>query len=208
MQKSHRGSICRFQWTMKIQSGSSQPVRVFRPTSCLWVDEAGAKVVAFTVYSVKVLFFLLFNSPQMWKHMYATSIHITIFPISSLLNVPEAQTVGRPRWCFCAVVKGSFWQPHEWNIAGSLKPLSTISFLHLHLYLHWNYIRYFCKIMAPATQPGQAQPFKSVWCSHCYCEYVFLFITKKRPHTRGILFCMNSLVSASENYTFRRSLWS
>lgn len=42
---------------MKIQSGSSQPVRVFRPTSCLWVDEAGAKVVAFTVYSVKVLFF-------------------------------------------------------------------------------------------------------------------------------------------------------
>lgn len=139
-------------------------------------------------------------------HMYATSIHITIFSISSLLNVPEAQTVGRPCWCFCAVVKGSFWQPHEWNIAGSLKPLSTISFLHL--YLHWNYIRYFCKIMAPATHPGQAQPFTSVWCSHCYCEYIFFLSQKKRPHTRGILFRMNSLVSASENYTFRRSLWS
>lgn len=154
--------------TMKIQSGSSQPVRVFRPTSCLWVDEAGAKVVAFTVYSVKVIF-LLFNSPQMWKlghcqvfsslRMYATSIHITIFSISSLLNIPAAQTVGRPRWCFCAVVKGRFWQPHEWNIAGSLKSLSTISFLHLQLHLHWNYIRYFCTIMAPATHPGQAQPF-------------------------------------------------
>lgn len=141
-------------------------------------------------------------------YMYASSIHMIISSIT--VNATEAKTVGRPMLVLLCSgdADGRKFLAIPWVMC-FIKGLSSpkVPFLFCHLYPHWNCTLCFGKIMAPATHPGQAQPFY-IRVMQPLLLWVFFFFSsqKKAGPKRHSVLCELSSMCIRQSYFQKKSV--